>query len=65
MWGGLKSKFPVGLTRVGECPSVYPSSMIMAVSFIVIKPGCESLCVLDLAYLERKRGQEEGTRSRG
>lgn len=46
--------------------SVYLSSIIMAMPLIarLLLSWSASLCVLGLAYLEIKRGQEEGTRTR-
>lgn len=65
MRGWLTSKFPVGFISSGERPSVYPSSLIMAMSLIagLLLSWAVSLCVPDLAYLEVKREQEEGTRT--
>lgn len=47
MGGGLKSKFPVGLISVGECPTVYLPSMMMAMSLIagLLFSGAVSLSV--------------------
>lgn len=68
MRGSLRKRFLAGLMSSGERLSVYPPSMIMAMSLTaagLLLGWAVSLRALDLAYLETQRGQEQGIRTTG